>query len=110
MFSKMLVQENQRRLAEIELYRGIFLIEIFRGTYRGSGKHGDFKMTTAQKELLNTVGLGLAALGSLLLTTSNKSFILINTDGSLRLGPPDGMSGEEFRANNRAYRRNQKII
>lgn len=37
-------------------------------------------------------------------------FILVNKDGSLRLGPPDGMTNETFRATNRAYLRHQKIL
>src|SRR5690348_10267268 len=106
----MLVQENQQRPTEIELNREVFLIEIFKSTYRGSGTHGDFNMTTAQKELMNTVGLALAALGSFLLTRFNKGFILVNADGSLRLGPADGVSNEDFRATNRTYLRNQKIM
>ena len=67
-------------------------------------------MTPAQKELMNTFGLGLAALGTFLLARFNKGFILVNQDGSLRLGPADGVTNEDFRASNRAYLRNQKIM
>jgi len=67
-------------------------------------------MTNSHKDFMNLLGLFLAGLGSLALTKFNKGFILINKDGSLRLGPPDNMTNETFRANNRAYIRNQKII
>lgn len=59
---------------------------------------------------LNTAGLALGAIGALILAAFTRVFITIEPDGSQRWGPPEGMSNERWRTNNRRLRAMQLYL